>query len=273
MHTISLNGRELAYRDEGEGPVILWGHSYLWTPAMWDAQIARFSSSYRCIAPALWGHGESGHVADCEAYSVDALTDDMEALVDALGIDSFVIAGLSVGGMWGARLAHRLGDRVRGLVLSDTDLGEEPAESQARFLGMVGMARQAGAFPPPLADACLPFFFTAASIEAGKPFVAAFKDSLLEWDPGAINTVTAMGNGIFTRPDFLPQLAEIACPSLVVVGEEDQSRPPHEARVLADTLPNARLELIADAAHIPAVEQPEALNQVLASFLDSVHGE
>ena len=233
---------------------------------MWRAQVDHLSAEYRCIAPALWGHGGSDPV-DGDCYDLETLTDDMVAFVDALGLDSWVMAGLSVGGMWGARLAHRLPDRVRGLVLMDTDLGAEPEESGQRFLGMIAMARQAGCLPPPLVEACLPFFLCDETLANQPDIVNTFKASLLGWDASSLPGVMAVGEGIFTRSDFLPQLAAVTCPACVVVGEQDRSRPVHEAERLAATLGDAPLEIVPGAGHIPAVEQPARVNAILDGFL------
>ncbi|MDF3130249.1 alpha/beta fold hydrolase [Kiritimatiellaeota bacterium B1221] len=264
---MQLGGKKLAYLDEGEGPVLVFGHSYLWTSGMWAAQVRGLSDSYRCIVPELWGHGDSDPVGECEAYHLDTLTDDMERFVNELGIDTFAMIGLSVGGMWGARLAHRLPGRVEKLVLMDTDVGAEPAASQAKFLGMIGMAAAAGAFPPPLVEAVLPFFFCDATLQNDPAMVEAYRQSLLQWRPDAMGGTLAVGRGVFARENFLPQLAEINCPALVMAGEQDRSRPPAEAKVLADTLPNSELKIIPDAGHIPSVEQPELVSGHLRDFL------
>lgn len=59
MPTLEVNNRELHYLDEGEGPTLLFGHSYLWDSTMWRQQLAALRTSYRCLVPDLWGHGQS----------------------------------------------------------------------------------------------------------------------------------------------------------------------------------------------------------------------
>ena len=58
-HFMEIAGRRMAYLDEGQGPVLLFGHSYLWDSAMWAPQVEALKGSYRCIVPELWGHGDS----------------------------------------------------------------------------------------------------------------------------------------------------------------------------------------------------------------------
>jgi len=266
--TLTLGSKTLSYVEKGSGPAVVLGPSFLWTAEMWAAQVEGLASEFRCIVPELWGHGASGTLEEeAEVYTVERLTDDMAAFVDGLGLGRFSMVGLSVGGMWGARLAHRMPERVEKLVLMDTDLGEEPPESRERFLGMIAMAEQAGGFPPPLAEACLPFFFCDATLKEKPEVVEAFRRSLLDWSSEKIATVTALGRGIFTRLDFLASLKEIRCPALVMAGEEDRSRPPEEARRLAEHLPKGELKLIPGAGHIPSVEQPRAVTEALRVFL------
>ncbi len=264
---IHLQGKTLSYLDIGEGPVLLFGHSYLWDAGMWSAQVNRLSAHFRCLVPELWGHGGSGPIPDCEVYPLETLTDDLQAFVSLLELDCFTPIGLSVGGMWAPRLAQRLPGQVERLVIMDSDVGEESPESQARFLGMIQMARQAGGFAPPLVEACLPFFFCDQTLEEKPEVVDAFRQQLLQWPQENIRSVLALGKGIFTRPDFLPGLSEISCPTLVMCGEQDRSRPPAEAERMAERLPNATLEIISGAGHIPTVEQPDAVTRSLVDFL------
>ncbi|MDR5663958.1 alpha/beta fold hydrolase, partial [Burkholderia cenocepacia] len=94
-------------------PVLL-GHSYLWDATMWAPQIDALSRRYRVIVPDLWGHGASGALPD-GTHTLDDLATQASALLDALEIEQCAVVGLSVGGMWGARLALREPQRVRSL--------------------------------------------------------------------------------------------------------------------------------------------------------------
>ena len=69
------------------------------------------------------------------------------------------------------------------------------------------------------------------------------------------------------RPDSIPLLKQIACPAQIIVGELDQATPPADARLMADQIPGARLAIIPGAAHLSNLEQPDAFNQIVASFV------
>ncbi|BBP52187.1 hypothetical protein PHLH3_18130 [Pseudomonas sp. St386] len=95
-----IDGQPLHYLDQGQGPVVLLGSSYLWDHTMWAPQIEVLSQHYRVIALDLWGHGQSGRLPE-GMTSLDDLARQALALMDHLGIDCFNLLGLSVGGMWG----------------------------------------------------------------------------------------------------------------------------------------------------------------------------
>ena len=85
-HFMEIAGRRMAYLDEGQGPVLLFGHSYLWDSAMWATQVEALKGSYRCIVPELWGHGDSDVLPD-GGCTLATLARDHLALLDALDIE------------------------------------------------------------------------------------------------------------------------------------------------------------------------------------------
>jgi pimeloyl-ACP methyl ester carboxylesterase len=68
------------------------------------------------------------------------------------------------------------------------------------------------------------------------------------------------------RPDSVTLLNQITCPTQIIVGDLDQATPPSDAKLMADQIPNARLAVIPQAAHLANLEQPETFNQIVASF-------
>jgi len=152
-HFMEIAGRRMAYLDEGQGPVLLFGHSYLWDSAMWAPQIEALKGRYRCIVPELWGHGDSDVLPD-GGCTLATLARDHLALLDALGIEVCVLVGLSIGGMWGVELARMAPDRIKGLVLMDSFVGLEPQITCERYLGMLAMIEQLGTVPAPMMTGC-----------------------------------------------------------------------------------------------------------------------
>lgn len=269
MPTVTIKGQALHYEDHGNGFPILFGHSYLWDAAMWQPQVAALASSYRCIVPELWGHGRSA-AAPAILYSIEELADDMWTFTQALGLDQFAVVGLSVGGMWGAHLALDHPDAVTALVLMDTYLGPEPAVTHARYFGMLDVVEKNGGIPSPMLDAIVPLFFSPVTMQQKAEMVERFKANLLAFKAEQIPSIVALGRGIFSRVSQLKRLPAIDTPTLVMVGADDRSRPPHEAQEMATQIPGAALEVIADAGHISNLEQPDVVTAILTQFLQTV---
>lgn len=266
MPYVTIRGRRMFYEEHGSGFPVLFGHSYLWEAAMWEPQVQTLAQTYRCIVPELWGHGRSEPLPAIPT-SLNALADDFWALTQALELQRFAVVGLSVGGMWATYLTLNHPEAVAALVIMDSHVGAEPPASQARFFQMLDMLEKAGVMPPPLAEACPPFFFAGLTFERQPELVQRFKNHLLALPAAQIPSIVALGRAIFGRASIMERLGEITAPTLVVVGEDDRSRPPHEAQAMAGQIPGARLAIIKEAGHICTQEQPAAVTALLADFL------
>ena len=119
---------DLAYSDEGPGPVVVLLHGFPLSKAMWDEQLAGIGSIYRVIAPDLRGFGESPVPEG--VYTMDAMADDVVELLETLEIAGpVVVGGLSMGGYVALSLVARYPTRVKGLMLMDTRAGADTPEA------------------------------------------------------------------------------------------------------------------------------------------------
>ena len=155
MPFVTVDGQALHYIDQGAGPAVLLAGSYLWDQAMWGPQIAALSQHYRVIALDLWGHGESGQMPEC-TKSLDDVARQALALLDHLDIDRITLVGLSVGGMWGVRLALSAPQRLNGLVLMDTYVGVEPEPTRQYYFSLFQQIEDSGVISPQLLDIIVP---------------------------------------------------------------------------------------------------------------------
>jgi pimeloyl-ACP methyl ester carboxylesterase len=262
----TIEGKQLAYIDQGQGFPVLLGHSYLWDARMWQPQIDALSKHFRVIAPDLWGHGLSASPPDGTRGLADLARHHL-AFLDALSIDECHLVGLSVGGMWGGPLVQLAPKRVRKLVLMDTYLGPEPAPSQAKYLGMLRQLEVDQALSEALLDLVVPMFFSPDT-DPTSPLCRTFRASLAALSAGRIaESIVPLGRMIFTRPDQRYCLAELSADNtLVLVGEHDIPRPPREASEMA-ALVGCKLQTIANAGHISSLENPGSVNRALLEFL------
>ncbi|MCQ9084677.1 alpha/beta fold hydrolase [Vibrio harveyi] len=270
MNKFEIEGQQLAYLDKGEGPVLLFGHSYLWDNQMWAPQIEVLSQSYRCIVPDLWAHGESD-AAPASTRSLVDYAQHMLTLMDHLEIEQFSIVGLSVGGMWGAELTSQAPQRVKSLVLMDTFIGLEPEVTHKKYFAMLDAISQVQAVPAPIVEAVTPLFFANNAEQANPELVASFKQSLEALQGEHAVEVARIGRMVFGRRDVIEDAEMFALPTLIAVGREDKPRPVFESYLMNDCITGSELVEIPEAGHISSLEQPEIVNQMLLDFLNKVH--
>ncbi|MCC8252700.1 alpha/beta fold hydrolase [Vibrio campbellii] len=270
MNKFEIEGQQLAYLDKGEGPVLLFGHSYLWDCQMWAPQIEVLSQSYRCIVPDLWAHGESD-AAPASTRSLVDYAQHMLALMDHLEIEQFSIVGLSVGGMWGAELTSQAPQRVKSLVLMDTFIGLEPEVTHKKYFAMLDTISQVQAVPAPIVEAVTPLFFANNAEQVNPVLVASFKQSLEALQGERAVEVARVGRMVFGRRDVIEDSEMFALPTLIAVGREDKPRPVFESYLMNDCITGSELVEIPEAGHISSLEQPEFVNQMLLDFLNKVH--
>ncbi|MDP0561891.1 MAG: alpha/beta hydrolase [Candidatus Endonucleobacter sp. (ex Gigantidas childressi)] len=269
MPRIMINNQILHYLDNGNGPVLLFGHSYLWDSSMWQQQIAEFSKEYRCIVPDLWGHGSSDPLNGTP--SIQSMANDHWALIQALNIERYSLIGLSVGGMWGVQLALDHPNEIEKLVIMDSFVGIEASETQQQYLKMLDIVEKSNTIPLPLIEQLIPIFLSEVTLENQPSIAATFRKSLTSLPTENIQTIVAIGRCIFKRKDRMALLPKLQMPVLVLVGELDQPRPPHESKQMTHIIENAECEIIAKAGHISALEQPDEVNKLLRTFLSSIY--
>ncbi|EJL01805.1 hydrolase, alpha/beta fold family [Pseudomonas fluorescens Q2-87] len=266
MPFATIDGQPLHYLDQGHGPVVLLGSSYLWDHTMWAPQIDALSRQYRVIAPDLWGHGQSGPMPEGMA-SLNDLARQALLLMDTLNIDCFHLVGLSVGGMWGTRLALAAPKRLESLVLMDTYAGVEPEQTRQYYFSLFDKIEASGSIPEPLLDIVVPIFFRPG-IDPQSPLYQQFRAALAALPADRLrDSIVPLGRIIFGRDDILSRLPGLdAKNTLVMCGDQDKPRPPSEAKEMAELI-GCRSVLIPEAGHISNLENPEFVTAALLEFL------
>lgn len=266
MPHLEIDGRRLHYLDSGGpdpgAPVLVLLHAFPLTSGMWEAQLAGLGPTARVVAPDLPGFGESDPPAE---WSLDAFADAVAALVDHLGLSDVVLGGLSMGGYTTFAFLRRHAHLVRAVVLADTRATADTAEGRARR-----SAQQADIRAGRLADVLdgLVANLLAPTTLHERPALVARVRSLMGTVPA--DTVVGALEALKRRPDATGELGGIDGPVLVVVGEDDALSPPDAAREMAAGLPRARVAVLPGAGHLSNLEQPEAFDDVVRTFLDEV---
>ena len=224
-------------------------------------------AGWHAVSPDLRGHGASAHPPGGESYSLGSLEEDVLRLGDHLGWDRFVLLGHSMGGMVAQQFALDHRQRLAGLILMGTSAGPPAVDPDlvrlgqevVRAGGMAALLQAQREFGPGPLD-------TAAHREllARRPGLRAYGDAKLL--ACSADMWVALSGEMLAQPDRLPALAQLAVPTLVVVGAGDVAflQP---CRQLASTIGGASLACIGGAGHSPQLERPEAWWAVIAAFL------
>lgn len=264
MPTIDVADTTLYYEDSGpgsSGQTVVFSHGLLWNTELFAPQVAALKGRYRCIA---WDHRGQGRSAPEERHCIgmELVWKDAVALLEKLGTGPVHFCGLSMGGFVAMRMGARRPDLVRSLVLLETSADPEPPENRDRYRLLASVTRWlgAGVAMGKVARIMLGRTFLqdparAEERERAKAVMSARKDI---W--------RAVG-GVVERAGIYDELARIAAPTLVVVGEEDVATVPAKAERLAAAIRGARLVRIAAAGHSSSIEQPEAVTRAIADFL------
>lgn len=273
-------GNTLAFADVGRGPAIILLHGYPFDRSMWREQLDFLSANgFRAVAPDLRGFGEVvARTSVCEPYEIEHrlksvplttmadMARDVAALMDRLKIDQAVICGLSMGGYVAFEFVHLFPTQARALVLAGTRApADNEQERQVRFQQVEQMR---GKGMSGIAEASLPKLLAPRTLAERPEVVSRLREMILHADPRGS---AAAQRGMAARRDYSDDLAGIRVPTLVIVGREDPIRPVADARFMHDRIPDSRLEIIEDAAHMTNMEQPGVFNQSLMEFLRLIH--
>ncbi len=255
----------LAYLDEGPGHCVVLLHGFPLSRDMWIEQVSGIGSIYRIIAPDLRGHGQSS--APEGVYTMDEMADDVIELIDTLHItEPFVLGGLSMGGYVALSLLSRYPDRVRGLILMDTQAGADTPEAAQNRETTARSVIESGSVTAVVAG-MMPRLLSKRTLEERPERVEPLRAAMEQTTPRGIAGAL---RGMAIRPDRRAELPKISIPTLVLVGEEDVITPPAVAKTMADAIPNARLEVIPKAGHLAPYENPAVSNDVILRFLKSL---
>jgi pimeloyl-ACP methyl ester carboxylesterase len=260
---LDCNGAKIFYESTGDGPeTIVFAHGLLWGGDMFAAQVAEFSKRYRCVTFDFRGQGKTP-VAE-SGYGMDELTKDAAALIKSLGLGPVHFAGLSMGGFVAMRLGIRRPDLVRSLILLETSAGPEPPEKIGKYklLALVGRWLGFGV----VASQVMPIMFgqTFVNDPARKAERDHWRKRLIAND--RVGVQRALG-GVIERAPIEDELGKIAAPTLVIVGDEDVATVPAKAERIRDGIAGAKLVVIPRAGHSSTIEEPQAVNTAIESFL------
>ncbi len=268
MRVVTDDGVGLAVVEAGTGPTLLLVHGFGGAKEDFDDHVDALAEGHHVVVFDHRGHGESDAPGDAAAYTFERLALDTLAVADAVGADRFHLLGHSMGGMVARRIVLAHPARIEALVLMDTSPGPVPGldgeilEMGAEIAltdGMDELKRIMDAFSPLGTPA-----YERLLVE--RPGYREFNDR--KWATLSATMWSTLARAIRDQPDELARVGDVRCPTLVIVGEQDE---PFLAvsRRMSEIIPDGELVIVPDAGHSPQFENPAAWRAALVGFLDA----
>ncbi|MGO4439427.1 3-oxoadipate enol-lactonase [Rhizobium sp. RAF56] len=262
MQFARINDTTIHYQIIGalaDKPVIVFSNSLGTDFRIWRDVVVRLAGDFAIVLYDKRGHGLSD--IGQTPYTIEDHASDLAALLDLLSVRQAFICGLSVGGLIAQSLYKNRPDLVRALILSDTAHKIGTADS---WNARIDKVKQDGI--EPIADAILERWFTPAFRRPENIAFVGYRNMLIR-QPAAGYAATCEA---VRDADYTEAAKHIAVPTLCVVGDQDGSTPPDLVLSTAKLIANASYEVIRDCGHIPCVEQPAMLTEIIRAFAASV---
>ena len=256
---LDVRGTPVEVRRAGGGPPLLYLHG-AGGDADWLPLFDRLAARFTVYHPSHPGFGKSGGLEHIDG--IEDLAFHYLDVINALGLDGgrSHIVGSSFGGWIAAEIAHRAAHLVRRLVLID---------AAGLWLDEAPMAELFGQEPPEMAkllfhDQRHPFAVALASITDPTQLP---EEMMLPMFKAMEALAKVAWNPYFHNPKLERRLDRIVVPTLVVWGGQDRLIPLAHGERYAARIPGARLVVIEDCGHLPVIERPDAVCELLVDFL------
>ena len=267
MPTAKINGINIYYESHGTGFPLVLAYGIGGNTTEWEPQIPVFSRSYRFIVWDPRGHAQSESPPNADQYTQEVFAQDLEGLLDHLGINRAYVGGLSMGGGIATRFAILHPERVAALLIFDSfsssGLETPPENRQMReeiirlteTEGMSAVAEFAMKNNPNISQTAL----------LGNEQENRVRQMYLALDPvGYAHSTRMILNAVFSAS----LLEGIEVPTLVMAGQEDGALP--ACRFIHEKIKGSKLVVIPEAGHLSNLDQPVAFNHAVLEYLASV---
>ena len=254
MPNALINGVNIYYEDTGSNlPAVVLSHGFLMDHEMFAPQVAALKSTHRVIT---WDERGFGGTLAIDEFTYWDSAKDVLGLMDFLGIDSAVIGGMSQGGFLSLRVALTAPERVRGLILLNTQAGLEEPGSDEGYMLMHDTWMEHG--PEPVQE-----FIASLILGPGE-----WPEWFAKWAVLNKESFSRAFRCLLGRDDITSRLGSISCPALIVHGDADAAIPLSKAEVLRDGLGGkVQYVVVPGGPHAANLTHPEPVNAAIAQFL------
>jgi 3-oxoadipate enol-lactonase len=263
MSFVENQGTKIYWDEQGSGEPLLLIMGLSYPSYMWHRSRPILAKRFRTIALDNRGVGQSD--APPGVYSMSLMASDAAVVLDAAGIKSAHVFGVSMGGMIAQEFALQYPNRVRSLILGCAAAGG-PHAVQAEPEALQALLRR-DVTPEQAKETIIPFIYDAATPRERIDEDMAIR---MKWYPTPQGYMGQL-QGIFGWEAY-SRIAQITAPTLVIHGETDRLVPPANARLITGKIPSAKLVLIPDAGHIFETDQPATAQSAILEFLIAQRG-
>ncbi|MBZ5608753.1 MAG: alpha/beta hydrolase [Acidobacteriia bacterium] len=259
MPFIQNQGAKIYWDEAGQGEPVLLIMGLAYPSDAWYRTRPLLAAKYRTIA--IDNRGIARSDMPPGPYPIALMAADALAVLDAAGVESAHVYGISMGGMIAQELTLGNPQRVRSLILGCTAAGGPTAIQADPEVGKMLMARGTMS-PEEAAEAAIPFIY-----DTGTPRSRIDEDLNVRrpWLPRP-EAYIAQLQGILAWEAY-SRLPQITAPTLVVHGENDRLVPVGNGKLIAGRIPSAKLVVLPHASHIYPTDQTEASHRVILEFL------
>jgi len=264
----NLSDRSVRYLEGGAGRPLIWLHAFPLSAEHWLPELHRVPPGWRVIAPDLRGFrgvGPSFEHVGLDSASMATHAADVLELMSHLEADRPVVGGMSMGGYIAFALMRKAASRIAGLILADTRATADSPETIAARDRMIAIAQRDGVAG--VAREMVPALL-GTTTHREQPDLDEVLTRLIT--ANSTDGVIAGLLAIRQRPDSTDLLPGIACPTLVLRGEEDAIITAADAREMARAIPGAELVTIPGAGHLPNLEAPLLFSKAVREFLATI---
>lgn len=264
MPHINVNGIDLYYEREGDkGDPLVLMHGYTGDITDWRHQVPEFSKTHQVLMIEHRGHGRSYAPKDRSTYTIEQMSLDAEELIDLVGFARYHLVGHSMGGAIAQEMALRSPHKLMSLTLHDTahffDLAGRNEVMKKWTEMRIKIAEEQGM--PALAALKVPFprppFQTEEREEETRERLAAM----------SVDAFIGAGAALRAWPGTKDRITNVSVPTMVIYGDLDFVGLVESAKLMAESINGATLEIVPQAAHSPQYERPELFNAALRKHL------
>lgn len=259
------SGITISYHDSGSGTPILFLHSFGHNKNLWFPQLTHFlEKGFRVIAPDMPGHGDSSY--DPEHHTVDLMAQAYIELLDVLGIEKTILAGISMGGYIALRMWARRPEAISALIMSNTKAERDTDEIVGRRRTQIENIMKNG----------LESFIINGASKRLSPATLEHRPWVLDTIKMLNMTVSAEVNAatleaMVQKKDDTKVLSTINIPTLVTSGGDDTFIPKDSPSKLHKGIKGSQFFKIPNTGHVSNLELPTQYNQLMEDFLKKNH--